>query len=112
MIILLCAMLLSFLGLLLYYQKQDKIYIGYSTVLALLFVAILALSMVVLAVDAETSGSTLAVLMLLVVWILGGLIIYITSQLTLAFEKINQLAQHIAIREIQVPGDKKAGEGG
>lgn len=39
--------------------------------------------------------------------ILGSLLIYITSQLTLAFQKIQALSQHIAIMELEQQKNKQ-----
>lgn len=88
--------LLSFLSLLIHYQKQDKIYIGYTTVLCLLFGSILTLGLLwnLMCEGGETTFLTL------LVWVLGAVLIYVMHQLTLAFEKIGQLSRHIASREV------------
>ena len=91
---------LCFLGILFYYQKKDKIYIGYTTVMTCFFTATIALSLFCSLVG-TSSSSTLIWLMLFTLWVLGSILIYLTSQLTLAFEKISQLSQHIGLSEIK-----------
>ena len=89
---------LFFLCLLFSYQRQEKIYIGYTTVLSLLFSLVLISSVIGSWISSTSMTSTIVVLLFL---ILGSLLIYITSQLTLAFEKIQALSQHIAIMELE-----------
>lgn len=93
------AVLTFFLAVLFYYQKQDKIYIGYTTVLSLLFTAIIAITLI--STGGDSSENLFPWLLLLIIWVLGTVLIYITSQLTLAFEKIHQLCQHIALKDVQ-----------
>lgn len=85
-----------FLGLLFYYQKKEKIYIGYTTVLCLLFLSIIFIGLLE-TVFLEPSPTRLLHLSL---WVLGSVLIYVTSQLTLAFEKITKLSQAIAFQNI------------
>jgi prolipoprotein diacylglyceryltransferase len=91
---------LVFLLILFYYQQREKIYAGYTTVLGFLFGALLVFSAVARIFHLGMhSGTAVTVVLILSNWILGSVLIYVTSQLTLAFEKIQQLAQHIALRE-------------
>ena len=87
---------LFFLGLLFYYQKKEKIYIGYTTVLCLLFLSIIFIGLLE-SVFLEPSPTRLLHLSL---WVLGSVLIYVTSQLTLAFEKITKLSQAMAFLNI------------
>lgn len=87
-----------FLYLLFSYQRQEKIYIGYTTVLSLLFGGCLIISLLCNWIFNKSGTTTMIVLLFL---ILGSLLIYITSQLTLAFQKIQSLSQHIAIMELE-----------
>jgi hypothetical protein len=100
MTILLIISQLCFLGILFYYQKKEQNYIGYTTVLTLMFsVGLLFTLFIPKLFENENKG----VLCLLIFsnWVFGSVIIYITSQLTLAFEKISQLSRHIAIQELE-----------
>ena len=100
MIALLILTNLCFLLILFYYQKKDLNYIGYTTVLALLFGAVLVLSCFIWKIfENENKGILFA--LILSNWIIGSVLIYITSQLTLAFEKISKLSRHIAIAELE-----------
>ena len=94
----LALLLISFLFLLFYYQRQDKIYIGYTTVLSLLYITILAFIFAIFIFSAQP-GEYLNWILILIIWVLGSVTIYMTSQLTLAFEKIHQLSQYIAMKE-------------
>jgi hypothetical protein len=100
MLILFVCTQIVFICILLSYQRREKIYVGYTTVLGLLFGAMLALSLAMRFFNVGLkSGKAILVLLILSNWILGSVLIYVTNQLTLAFEKIQQLAQHIALRE-------------
>jgi len=87
---------LFFLYLLFDYQRKEKIYIGYTTVLTLLFVGTLIINFFSHLFWGESDA-----IIVFIFLILGSLLIYITSQLTLAFEKIQTLSQHIAIMELK-----------
>ena len=87
---------LFFLGLLFYYQKKEKIYIGYTTVLCLLFSTIIFVG-ILETLFWEPSPTRLLHLSL---WVLGSVLIYVTSQLTLAFEKITKLSQAMGLQNI------------
>jgi general stress protein CsbA len=95
---------LFFLYLLFSYQRQEKIYIGYTTVLSLLFTGCLLISLFSNLLFNKSGTTTMVVLLFL---ILGSLLIYITSQLTLAFQKIQALSQHIAIMELEQQKNKQ-----
>lgn len=101
MLILFILLQAAFLALLFYYQRRDKIYVGYTTVLSLLFGSLLLSAVLVgLCPHLVKSDSVLVFFLLLEGGILGALLIYVTSQLTLAFEKIAQLAQFVAFKEL------------
>jgi hypothetical protein len=105
MTILLILSHLCFLGILIYYQKKEKNYIGYTTVLTLMFSISLVLTLFIPQVfESETKG--ILVVLIISNWIFGSVIIYITSQLTLAFEKISKLSQHIAIEDLEKKKEK------
>jgi hypothetical protein len=88
---------LFFLGLLFYYQKKEKIYIGYTTVLCIVFIGIIGLALIeYLLLEANPLRY-----IYLCIGVLGSLLIYVTSQLTLAFEKISKLSQALAIRDLK-----------
>ncbi len=86
-----------FLALIFHFQKQDKIYIGYTTVLSLLFCSVITISFIgsSLSSDSETNS------LLISLWILGSVLIYVMSQLTLAFEKIAKLTKALAFLELE-----------
>jgi hypothetical protein len=86
-----------FLVLLITYQKQDKIYIGYTTVLCILFSSVIGISVIDVLIN-DTSSERL---LLLSLWILGSVLIYVVSQLTLAFEKITKLSKAIAMMDLE-----------
>jgi hypothetical protein len=88
---------LVFLTLLFYYQKKEKIYIGYTTVLCLCFGSVLVLALL----DGLFFNASPTRLLMLSVAILGSVLIYVTSQLTLAFEKITQLSQALALKNLR-----------
>jgi|SaaInlStandDraft_1057018.scaffolds.fasta_scaffold28038_3 hypothetical protein len=90
-------MLASFLWLLFSYQKQSRIYIGYTTVLCLLFGGVFICGLLGPIFFDEWSSHDLLTLL---VWILGGVVIYLTSQLTLAFEKIRHLSQRSGLADV------------
>ena len=86
-----------FLGLLFYYQKKEKIYIGYTTVLCLCFSAVIGVALL----DGIFCTSSPTRLLVLCLAILGSVLIYVTSQLTLAFEKITKLSQALALKNLR-----------
>ena len=92
-----------FLVLLFYYQKKEKIYIGYTTVLCLCFCSVIALA-ILDKLFFTTNANRLLVLCLA---ILGSVLIYVTSQLTLAFEKITKLSQAIALQNLRESESQK-----
>lgn len=100
MVVLLFLTYICFFGILIYFQKKDQNYIGYTTVLMLLFGLNLVFALLVPKLFSDEIRGIIYVL-ILSNWILGSVIIYITSQLTLAFEKISQLSRHIAIKELE-----------
>ncbi len=102
LLVLLLLTYTSFLVLLFHYQRREKMYVGYTTVLSLVFLAIMGIVVVAGLLQKESYlKNTLLVCLIITVWVLGSMLIYLMSQLTLAFEKIRQLTQHIAIRETE-----------
>jgi hypothetical protein len=90
-------MLVSFFWLLYNYQKQNRIYIGYTTVLSLLFGGVFICALLGPIFFEDWSSHNVLTLL---VWILGGVVIYLTSQLTLAFEKIRHLSQNSGLESV------------
>lgn len=90
---------LCFLGILFYYQKQEKMYIGYTTVLSMFFCGLLLLPVAALISGYASSDRVVLLCLVITVWVLGSVLIYLTSQLTLAFRKISDLSQYIALKE-------------
>lgn len=88
-----------FLAILFHYQRRGKMYIGYTTVLSLLFLILLGLALISELTFNSRDGLLLC--LILTVWVLGSVLIYLTSQLTLAFDKIRRLAQHMAFRDLE-----------
>ena len=86
-----------FLFLIFHFQKQDKIYIGYTTVLSLLFCAVITFNIVGSILNSDSEKNSL----LISLWILGSVLIYVMSQLTLAFEKIAKLTKTLAFLELE-----------
>lgn len=100
MLFLIMSISACFLMILFYYQKKGLIYIGYTTVLTLMFGIVLLLSLLCYALEME-SHRVIFFFLVVLIWILGSVVIYLMSQLTLAFEKIAKLSQHIAIKETE-----------
>lgn len=86
-----------FLFLIFHFQKKDKIYIGYTTVLSLLFFAVITFSLIGSFLNSNSEKNSL----LISLWILGSVLIYVMSQLTLAFEKIAKLTKTLAFLELE-----------
>mgnify|MGYP006439077929 CR=1 FL=1 len=91
---------ICFFCILFYYQKKDQNYIGYTTVLTLMFIVSLLITIFIPKIFNEEYKGILLVL-IFSNWVFGSVIIYITSQLTLAFDKISKLSRHIAIKELE-----------